>query len=251
MQNTLPQELTATLLKAVPIIHRFLRRLGSFPYQNDPEELLTQRVILEVFYILGASVSYTNTGEFSSYRARLCFQSLASLVPKERNKSLRDEADDEDLIDVLSGMRGKRRHPDLPKIMIRGPEQHPPSHFPSSWSSDMDQLIPVNEFQPLLYLMVVLNLYDIGLGAEDFTTYIPQVEKVTDCLLAAFQAGPNGISWDEFNKVLTDEMVSNPKHILPCSMLTVGALLVLRLVSGSKSPALSHIFASGLSFLGK
>lgn len=110
----------------------------------------------------------------------------------------------------------------------------------------------MNEFKPLLHLMVVFNLYSIGLEAEDFTTCIPQVEKVTDCLLAAFQAGPNGISWDEFNKVLTDDIVRNSKHILLCTMLTVAALLVLRLVSASKSLALSHTFASGqISFVGK
>lgn len=161
-------------------------------------------------YLLSTYLDDAINLNIRDYGARFCFQSLASLTPRKRDKSLRDEADDEDLINVLSSSRGKRREPGNPKVLIRGPEPPPPSHFPSSWSSDMDQLIPIDEFQYILHLMVVLNLYNIGFEAEDFTIYIPQVEKVTDCLLAAFKAGSNGISWDSFSQVYTYDMVSNP-----------------------------------------
>lgn len=50
---------------------------------------------------------------------------MASLPPKkpDQDKRLRDEADDEDLIHALSAIRGSCRHPERPKIRVRGPEQ--------------------------------------------------------------------------------------------------------------------------------
>lgn len=252
MQSTFPLELAAILLEAVPIIHRSLLRLGSFPYQNDPEELLTQRVLRTALILVSEFVGDVDSAYLSSDEGRICFQSMTSLAPEKvsRDESLREEADDYDLINVLSGMRGRRRHPDQPKVMTHGPKQPPPSQFPSSWSRDLNQFIPTDEFRSFLRTMVVLNLFSSGIDAQDFATSIPQTEEVTDCLLAAFQAGPNGISWDVFGRVMKNDMVRKTDCIFFGTMLTVVALFTPRLVSAPKSSGLSQAFASGqISFV--
>ena len=183
-------------MEAVPMIHRSLLRLGSFPYQNDPEELLNQRVLRTAVILLPRFLADVDSAYFSNNEGRICFQSMACLASGEvvRDRSSREEADDHDLMAALYGMKNRRRHPNQPKVMIQGPKQPPPSQFPSSWSRDLDQFIPTVEFRSFLRLMVVLNLFSSGIEAKDFITSVPQTEKVTDCLLAAFQAGPNGIS---------------------------------------------------------
>lgn len=197
--------------------------------------------------LVSGFVGDVDSAYFSSYEGRICFQSMASMASESisRDESLREEADDHDLINVLSRMRGRRRHPDHPKVMIRGPEQPPPLQFPSSWSRDLNQFIPTDEFRSFLRLMVVSNLFSSGIEAQDFVTYIPQTEEVTDSLLAAFQAGPNGISWDAFNQVTKHDMVRNTHYLFFGTMLTAVALFALRLVSAPKSSGMSQAFASG------
>ena len=202
------------LLDAVPSIYRFLLRLGSFPYQNDPEELPTQSVLCTAVILLSRFVGDVDNAYFSTDEGRICFQCMASMASESisRDESLREEADDHDLINVLSRMRGRRRHPDHPKVMIRGPEQPPPLQFPSSWSRDLNQFIPTDEFRSFLRLMVVSNLFSSGIEAQDFATSIPQTEEVTDCTLAAFQAGPTGISWNVVCRVMKNDMVRNAEY---------------------------------------
>lgn len=247
LQSTFPLELAAILMEAVPIIHRSLLRLGSFPYQNDPEELLNQRVLRTAVILLSRFLADVDSAYFSNNEGRICFQSMASLASGEvvRDQSSREEADDHDLMAVISGMKNRRRHPDQPKVMIQGPKQPPPPQFPSSWSRDLDQFIPTDEFRSFLRLIVVLNLFSSGIEAKVFITSVPQTEKVTDCLLTAFQAGPNGISWDVFDQVMKNDMVRNTKYILLVSILTRVALLTLGPVSTPKSPGLSQASASG------
>lgn len=131
-------------MEAVPIIHRYLLRLGSFPYQNDPEELLIQRVLRTAVILLSNFLGDVDSAYFSNNERRICFQSMASLASGKvsRNKSLREEADDRDLINVLSGMKNWRRHPDQPKVMIQGPKQPLPRS-----SRPLGQEIWINSFQ--------------------------------------------------------------------------------------------------------
>ena len=202
------------LLDAVPIIYRFLLRLGSFPYQNDPEELLTQSVLCAAVILLSRFVRDVDNAYFSTDERRICFQCMTSMASESisQDQSLREEADDQDLINVLSKMRGRRRHPDHPKIMVYGPEQPPSSQFPSSWSRDLNQFIPKDEFRSFLRLMVVSNLFSSGIEVQEFATSTSQTEGITNCLLAAFQAGPNGISWDVFCRVMKNDMVRNTEY---------------------------------------
>ena len=45
MQCSLPPDITPFLADAIPILHRVFLRMGSFPYQNDPEKLLVLGVL--------------------------------------------------------------------------------------------------------------------------------------------------------------------------------------------------------------
>lgn len=65
--------------------------------------------------------------------------------------------------------------------------------------------------------MVVLNPFNSGIEAGDFAAFISQTENVTDCLLAAFQAGPNVISWNVFDRAIGNDMVrtSQNLHFVP------------------------------------
>lgn len=83
--------------------------------------------------------------------------------------------------------------------------------------------------------MVVLNLYDTGIEAREFTAYAPQTEKVRDWLLAVFQPGPNGISWGVFGRVFR-EMARIPSFYVYFYMLTVIAFLILRSPSAFRPP---------------
>lgn len=199
-----PQELDTILMEAIPIIHRFLRRIGSYPFQNDPGKLLTPRILSAGIFRSFDFCEFDDRNITYDSQNRLYFQSMASMPSKkpDQDKCLRDEADDEDLIHALAVIRGARRKPGAPKVRIRGPVQPPPSNFRPPWSRNMEQLVPTCEFRAFLRLMVVLNLYDTGIDAREFASYRPQTEGVTDCLLAAFRPGPNGISWDGFGQVV-------------------------------------------------
>lgn len=202
MKCIAPQELETTIIEAVPIIHRYLRRIGSYPYQNDPEDFLTVRVLeVGIFRSFWYKSNDYNDRTYNS-KERIQFQSMASLPPNppEQGSCLRDEADDRDLIDALNATRGRRRFSDEMKIIYRGPKPPPPSHFRPCWSQNMDQVIPTHQFRALLRVMVVLGLCDTGIGAHEFIAYGAQTESVTDCLLASFHPGPDCISWPGFGQ---------------------------------------------------
>ena len=188
----------------IPILHRTLLRMGSFPYQNDPEKLL-------VFDVLRtACILFNNEPEElggNDDLLVLIFQSMASLDPNKAQGQdygkTRDEDEDYHLKEALWLVRNRHRDPNNPRIMISGPANAPPSHFPSSWSKSFDQLIPTAEFRSFLRLMVFLNLCDSRADARNHV----QVEKVTDCLLAAFQPNTAGITWDHFSQTIPNHMV--------------------------------------------
>lgn len=86
-------------MDAIPIIHRCLLRLGSFPYQNDPEKLLTHDVLRTGIIWASTLSGHSDYDDpFPEREKRFAFQSLASLNPgKLRNEEQRSEDDDYDL----------------------------------------------------------------------------------------------------------------------------------------------------------
>lgn len=184
MESSLPSELIPLLTDTIPILHRCLLRLGSFPYYNVPQRLLTHD-ILQTAVIWVAFLCGHRDNTFPSIIAEnpiLAFQVLATLDPgKVRNEEQRSDEDDHYLEDILWELSKRGRDENNPKVMHRDP-QYPCSHFPSPWASDVDQIIPVGEFRSFLRLMLVLNLFGSGIDAGYFSMCLPQVEMATDCV---------------------------------------------------------------------
>ena len=207
MQSSIPTEITPYLTDAIPILHRTLLRMGSFPYQNnpDPEKLL----VLET--LRTACILFSREPEDLAGNSDLLiimFQSMAGLGPRRAQEDgrPRDEDDDDHLKQALWMVRNRARDPNNPRVMISGPENPPPSHFPSSWSKDFDQSIPTGDFRSFLRLMTVLNLYHGGANVSNLS--VQQIEEVTSCMLAAFQPSTAGITWNNFSQVIENHMVS-------------------------------------------
>lgn len=211
MKSTLPLELTPLLMDAIPILHRCLLRLGSFPYYNDPEKLLTHDILQTAVIWVGFLFDHANhDAPFVGREKLIAFQVLAKLdSEKVRKEEQRSEEDDYHLEHVLRGFKIVRRIPSHPTQAYISPRSPPPSHFPSPWASDVDQMIPVGEFRSFLRLMLVLNLFNSGIDAGCFSAFLPQVEKSTDCLLAAFQpSSSHSISWEGFSSAAEHDAVS-------------------------------------------
>ncbi|KAI9930696.1 hypothetical protein MW887_011451 [Aspergillus wentii] len=222
LQSTFPQEIAPILLDAIPVLHRFLLRLGSFPYQNDPDKLLTldvlrMAVILMLIYDSeraeadGPDTTLEYDTSFADFR-RVAFQSLATLDPfpsKQLQQRQRDEEDDFHLERVIHRINKEYnwQNPEDPKCIIFGPELSV-SDYASSWSNDLHRLIPIDEWRSLLRLLLVSQLYRGGINPQQFSTYPPQLEHVIDSVLGAFKENTNatGISWEVFDRVVARSM---------------------------------------------
>ena len=215
MQSIFPPnpELRLVLMDAIPIMHRCLLRLGSYPYQNDPEEFLTHDVLrTAVILVYHASEEIRSAYLDAGTRAVVLYQSMARLDRGKTQKRKRSADDDKDLKKVLDLLANRRRHPDSPKAMIRGPNHPPASHFPSSWSTDFEQAIPVRDFRSFLRLMLVLNPCCSEIDVGNFAMTLTEVERVTDCILSAFlrpgASVDDDITFDIFNPVIRENTVS-------------------------------------------
>lgn len=222
LQSSLPTEIAPFLADAIPILHRTLLRMGSFPYQNDPEKLLVSDVLRTAIILFSREPESLYEDHFLLV---IMFQSMARFAPDKSqdqdHQKPRDEDDDYHLEKALRLVRNRYRNPNNPRTMISGLANPPASHFPSSWSRNFDQPIPTAEFRSFLRLMVFLNLYDSRADASNHV----QVEKVTDCLLAAFQPNIAGIVWDHFSQAIANHMVR----------LSTPQLLIILLISTAKS----------------
>lgn len=204
LQSSLPAEIAPFLADAIPILHRTLLRMGSFPYQNDPEKLLVSDVLRTAIILFRKEPEGLYKDHFLLV---IIFQSMAGFTPDKAqdqdHQKPRDEDDDYHLEKALRSVRNRYRNPNNPRAMISGLANPPASNFPSSWSRNFDQPIPTAEFRSFLRLMVFLNLCDSRADARNHV----QVEKVTDCLLAAFQPNTAGITWDHFSQTIPNHMV--------------------------------------------
>lgn len=117
--------------------------MGSFPYQNNPDP--GQLLVLEI--LRTACIIFGRESEDLGGNPDLLvimFQSMAGLGPDRAQGDRRpgDEDDDYHLKQARLMVRNRARDPNNPRVMISGPENPPPSHFPSSWSKYL-----TNQFQ--------------------------------------------------------------------------------------------------------
>lgn len=216
MQTILSSELKPVISDAIPILHRLLLRMGSFPYQNDPMSFLN-------FEILRIACAYINNDIYNIHDNLdfqvIFFQSLGSFnrISRLRNNTEhtpRDKDDDEHLEHALWCVERRSRSHYNPAMVFRGQPNPPPSHFPSSWSRKLDQPIPTGESRSFLRLMLVLNLDSTGFDISSLAAWSQQAEEVVDCMLAAFRPGPEGISWDYFVEALADMVCDSYSCVL-------------------------------------
>lgn len=212
-------------------MHRTLLCMGSFPYQNDPEKLLILGVLRTACILFNHEP--VNLAEGHPFLV-IIFQSMAGLDPDKAqvhtNPKPRDD-DDYHLNEAFSMAKDRFRDPDNPSVWLRGLENPPSSHFPSTWSKNFDQSIPTLEFRSFLRLVIFLNMYHSHMETRNIASLHLQVEKVTNCMLAAFQPSTAGIIWNHFSQVIENHMVrlstSFPfpswiKSLIPNSQLYFG-----------------------------
>lgn len=123
LQSSLPTEITPSLTDAIPILHRTLLRMGSFPYQNNPDP--GQLLVLEI--LRTACIIFGRESEDLGGNPDLLvimFQSMAGLGPDraQEDRRPRDEDDDYHLKQALWMVRNRARDPNNPRVMISGPE---------------------------------------------------------------------------------------------------------------------------------
>lgn len=223
MISTFPLELASYIAEAAPIIHRCLLRLGSFPYQNNPHCTLSLDVLRTGMIILlrlegsklldrddnEASLVYPD--RLSAEQRILLFQSLTESQGTSAG-SARNLGDDYHLQKALEIITygNFKRNVQFPTAVSKGPQYPPPEHFPSSNSTLTSGSIPVDDFRPLLRLMLLTQLYVAGLDPDIFTCSLSEIEAATDCLLAAFLhdgESSTAVSFIAFDKIIGNSMV--------------------------------------------
>ncbi|KAJ5378170.1 uncharacterized protein N7496_005579 [Penicillium cataractarum] len=222
MTSTFPSELVSCIAEAAPILHRCLLRLGSFPYHNDPHPALSLDVLRTGMIILlrldrgklldhdndDASLVYPD--RFSAKQRVLLYQSMTEPLGTFAQES-RNPEDDYHLakaIEIITYGNFKRNSR-FPTAVSKGPEYSPVEHFPSSNSTFTSGKIPVEDFRLLLRLMLLTQLYVAGIGPENFTSFLSEIEGKTDCLLATFLTGDglsNAVSFTAFDSALANSM---------------------------------------------
>jgi hypothetical protein len=233
MCTTLPPELRLDVTRAGPLLYRCVRRLGSFPWHNQPvsaryldlESLATATVFLLRRHEANISFPFP-FALWSSFRDearqrdqwlhRLLFQCMS--IPVDATGQLD--------VDTISNMPAgsnahlqqahklvtacnKQKSEADEKIVIYGPPIVEITALPSSRSEDFRGFIPKDEFQSLLNILLASQLYLFGHGPERVWRGGETLSTVATSILntmAPFEDGP-GITWTLFNSALTTIMV--------------------------------------------
>lgn len=209
-----------------------MTRLGSFPYHNLPTSNLTVDVALIALIILvrcneehGSAIADISYGDYGSeekmaeWLRRILFQCMAIRAEpgEESNNPVdgepeRDPSDDEHLLSahkfVVDGNTWRDWN-GSPKLVHHGPPIIPAHRLPSSRSQDFSGHIPRNEFDPLIKLLLVNQLYSYDGGAEVLTRDSKQLDACVASILNAFprpDEEPN-LTWDSYNRILSSHLV--------------------------------------------
>jgi hypothetical protein len=223
MTSTFPSELALCVAEAAPILHRCLLRLGSFPYHNDPHSTLSLDVLRTGMIILlrldRGNLVDQETDEtalvfpdsLSTQQQLLLFQSMTEPQGTFISPS-RSSADDYHVGKALAIItHGNFKHDArFPTAVTHGPKYPPVEHFPSSNSTWMTGTIPLEDFRPLLRLMLLTQLYVAGIDPDNFTSLLSEIEAATDCLLTTFLNGEessSAVSFTPFANTLSQSVV--------------------------------------------
>lgn len=222
MTSTFAPALVSFVAEAAPIVHRCLLRLGSFPYHNDPHDTLSLDVLRTAMIILlgldgkklldqdsdEASLVYPD--RLSKEQRMLLFQSMAEQngTPGS-SRGLEDDYHLQKALDLIT-YGNFSRNDRFPTAVTEGPKYPSVEHFPSSNSTLTSGSIPAEDFRPLLWLMLLTQLYVAGIEPDNFTSSLSEIEAATDCLLAAFLDGGESsaaVSFTAFDNTFSKSMV--------------------------------------------
>ncbi|KAI1763256.1 hypothetical protein GGR53DRAFT_498223 [Hypoxylon sp. FL1150] len=221
--TTLPNELKPTLNAAGPLIYRSMIRIGSFPYQNQPDSALTADVALVAVIILlrrhessASAISDIGNGDeneevrWADWLRRILFQSMVvhDNSAADRN-SKRSDFDDEDLLRAHKFVSNNNKWRDWernPKVAHSGPPIISASELPSSRSQYLGGSIPNSELEALIKLLLANQLYLTGNGPDILVREENQLNAGVNSIMAALRQ-PNeasGITWESFNRVFSE-----------------------------------------------
>jgi hypothetical protein len=142
----------------------------------------------------------------------LLFQSMADVpaITSDTGRNVDDDFRLQRALDLIT-YGNLRRNAWFPTAVTKGPEYPAAEHFPSSNSTLTNGSISLEDFRPLLRLMLLTQLHVAGIEADEFTSCLAQVEAVTDCLLARLKDGSatqsTGVSFASFDQVLDKSLV--------------------------------------------
>lgn len=220
---TFPPETKPFFESAAPLLHRWFRALGNFPYHQTPAEHLTLDILRIAIVFLtrrhDRAVRLLESDveamvDIKEYFKRdemvIVFQSLAAHeagITLSTVSDERQEADDEHLVQVhgFVSRRNVWRDPTNPKVGQRGAPIPDPSQFPSSFSKDLSARIPVDEFRGLVGILVSSQFYEVGLGPETINAASPEFGEVVNSVLNSFSSEKEKyITWDRFSHTISN-----------------------------------------------
>lgn len=238
--TAVPEPLWPDLENAVPLLHRCILRLGSFPYHNvQPEKqqqltpdvlttalcILNQQSLEMLLYLEDVFVAEDNVASdlfWDNWLHRVMFQSLttsttttAGAVVVEPPAADKSDADDEHLLMVHRLLEGKNKNRDIerdPKTIVIGEPIIPVADLPSSRSQDFGGAIPESEFKSLVKLLVFFQLVMVDLEPGPIFKRLPEE---TNKVFTTFLVPNHGtdIRWSAFEKA-ANAMEHNLFHSL-------------------------------------
>lgn len=208
-------------MSSVPIVHRLLRRLGSFPFHTSSVvTLLTFDVfccaIINITFrdwdLSGRHPEYSPETQDSRFR-RLLFQSL--MLPSTTGYSYFTTAteNDENVVEALTMIKKYNRwsNPEHPKISYEGPKLPPASSFPNSGPSSLSGTVSIESIDPLITLLLLIQLSPEKLGPDKLASRPDDLRRAAAAmgngLVMHKRSGTAGIIWDGFEIGFRDYFV--------------------------------------------
>ena len=208
-------------MSSVPILHRLLRRLGSFPFHTSSAVTL---LTFDVFCCAIINITFRDwdlTGQYPEYNPeiheprfrRLLFQSL--MLPSTTGYSYFSTAkeNDENVVEALAMIKTYNRwsNPEQPKFSYGGPELPSANNFPNSGPSSLSGTISVESIDPLITLLLLIQLSPEKLGPDKLVSRPDDLRRAAAAmgngLVMHKRSGTAGIIWDGFEIGFRDYFV--------------------------------------------
>jgi hypothetical protein len=140
---------------------------------------------------------------------RLLFQSMMQGGSQEGgSRSQRSDEEDEDLIEVLQALQELDEEQNEDSATARRKLLHLAHDLPSSNSTDLGGVIPLEEFRKFVRLMLLYR-FPFGVAKPSLS----EIDMAEDAIMESFVSNNDrqqieGISWPAFDRALRETMVS-------------------------------------------